>query len=297
MPNLITTAAQTYTPASDRILPATQAAFRGRPVAPPVHLDQYDQTLPVIEVALVDGDTAYTIPQGAAVNIRMRKPSGTYVYNPALGVSQDRHTAYIAVTAQMTVAAGICHPIIEVVMDGGIAGTGAFPIIIDPNPVPEDAITDTDEYKTIQQLAAETQAAAEIVAENEQALQDLHDNLNAVQNAAKNAQSAAASAAAAEQAAQDAVPVYSRLITIPASAWTGSGSNYQATVASDGVTAETEIVAVSPYAADTSDMDAAIEANAMWTYLETASGQIIYHAASKPNAQIQMTIWIKAMES
>ena len=169
-------------------------------------LVQYDNTLPIIAAALYLNGQPYTVPDGAAVNIRMAKGDGTYVYNPAMGVSEDRQTAYIAVTYQMTVIAGNYCPILELVVSGDVAGTSELPLQIAENPVPEDAIASTDEYKTIQQLAAEVQEAAAIIAENEQAIQDIEDNLAAIQGAAGNAQSAAASAELAQQYASSINP-------------------------------------------------------------------------------------------
>ena len=206
MPTTITTAAQTYTPPSGSIVLPSKTYFGQRGEYDPVPLVQYDDTLPIIAAALYLNGQPYTVPDGAAVNIRMAKGDGTYVYNPALGVSEDRQTAYIAVTYQMTVIAGSYCPILELVVSGDVAGTSELPLQIAENPVPEDAIASTDEYKTIQQLAAEAQEAAAIITENEQAIQDIEDNLAAIQGAAGNAQSAAASAALAKQYAQSIDP-------------------------------------------------------------------------------------------
>ena len=206
IPTTITTAAQTYTPPSGSIVLPSKTYFGQRGEYEPVPLVQYDDTLPIIAAALYLNGQPYTVPDGAAVNIRMAKGDGTYVYNPALGVSEDRQTAYIAVTYQMTVIAGNYCPILELVVSGDVAGTSELPLQIAENPVPEDAIASTDEYKTIQQLAAEVQEAAAIITENEQAIQDIEDNLAAIQGAAGNAQSAAASAARAQQYASSINP-------------------------------------------------------------------------------------------
>lgn len=131
---------------------------------------QYDDALPMVAAALTSNGQPYTVPSGAAVNVRLAKPDGHYVYNPAYGVSDDGQTAYIAVTLQMTAASGKVSPIIEVVVNGAVAGTGFFVLDIDPNPIPEDAIESTDEYKTIQQLAAEVAEAAKIIQNSQEAI-------------------------------------------------------------------------------------------------------------------------------
>lgn len=191
-------------PPENSILHSTSVSFTGRSPSEPVHIVQYDLTIPVIAISLTANGQPYTVPSGAAVNIRLAKPDGHYVYDPAYGVSDDGQTVYIAVTGQMTVAAGKVQPVIEVVVDGGTAATGSFTLVIDKNPVPDSALQSSDEYLTMQQILAEVQAAAQLVEENQENLQNLTDNLEAVQNAAANAQAATASAAAAQQSAEEA---------------------------------------------------------------------------------------------
>lgn len=196
--NTITTAAATYTPPSTSVVHNASVSLTERAPASIVHLVQYDDTLPIVAVALTANGQAYTVPTGAAVNVRMKKPDGTYVYNPALGVSENAQTAYIAVTLQMTAVRGNAAPIVEIVIDGNVAATGTFTMIIDENPVPESAIESTDEFLTIQQLAAQVQAAAKIVSDNEAAIQAVADNVDAIQQAPTAAANAAASATLAE---------------------------------------------------------------------------------------------------
>lgn len=197
--NLIATPAQVgYTPAATAIVHNAQVGFTSRLPVSIVHLVQYDVTIPIVAVALMANGQPYTVPSSAAVNVRLAKPDGTYVYNPALGVSEDGQTAYIAITAQMTAVAGKIAPVIEIVVDGNVAATGTFTVIIDENPVPESAIESTDEFLTIQQLAAQVQAAAKIVSDNEAAIQAVADNVDAIQQAPTAAANAAASATLAE---------------------------------------------------------------------------------------------------
>ena len=204
--NLITAPAQVgYAPVATAIVHSTTASLTSRAPVQPVHLVQYDQTMPVIAVALTANGQPYTVPSGAAVNVRMDKPDGAHVYNPALGVSTDGQTAYIGITAQMTAAAGGSGPIVEIVVNGGVAGTAAFPVIIDLNPVPDSAYESTDEYLTLYEILQQAQDAAQIVQQNAQNLQNVTDNLEAIQNAAANAQAAAQSAQEAQTAAQQAL--------------------------------------------------------------------------------------------
>lgn len=114
------------------------------------------------------------------------------MYNPAYGVSDDGQTVYIAVTVQMTAVSGKVSPIIEVVVNGTVAGTGFFVLDIDPNPIPEDAIESTDEYKTIQQLAAQVQQAAQVMLDNAEGIQYVQENAANITAVAQNGENISA---------------------------------------------------------------------------------------------------------
>lgn len=187
-------AAANYSPPAAALIKATRADFDRRDVVQPVHLVQYDDTLPVLAVALHKGGQPWTLPTGADVNLRMDKKDGHYVYNPALGVSSDRATVYLAVTAQMTTGYGTFAPVVEVLAGGGVAGMAALRLEIDRNPVQDGMIESTDEYKTVQALAAEVAANAKIVRDNEAGIQDVHENIEAIKASPANAAAAAASA-------------------------------------------------------------------------------------------------------
>lgn len=191
--DLITTAAAVYpVPETAVVYPTTAWMGTGRGIAAPVPLVQYDDTLPILVVALRLNGQPYTVPEGAAVNIRMDKRDGHYVYNPALGVSEDRQKAYIAVTLQMTTGAGEYWPTIEIVIDGQVAGTSYVPLLIAENPVPKDAIESTDEYKTIQQLAVEVNQAAQILTDNLTGIQYIQQNADTITAVAQNSENIAA---------------------------------------------------------------------------------------------------------
>lgn len=307
IPTTITTAAQTYTPPSGSIVLPSKTYFGQRGEYEPVPLVQYDDTLPIIAAALYLNGQPYTVPDGAAVNIRMAKGDGTYVYNPALGVSEDRQTAYIAVTYQMTVIAGDYCPILELVVSGDVAGTSELPLQIAENPVPEDAIASTDEYKTIQQLAAEVQEAAAIITENEQAIQDIENNLDAIQGAAGNAQSAANSAALARQYADSINPAnfataaqgakadaaataVAYTITVPSTGWTSGrlvwgGTTYtrRRTVTAAQATAKPTTVLME-YAGGDYASYCTIQ------LLDTQDGSVVLWAAADPEESCQIKV-------
>lgn len=194
--DLITTPAAQYTvPSGSVVYPASAWLGASRGIAEPVQLVQYDDTLPILAVALYLNGQPYTLPEGAAVNIRMDKRDGHYVYNPALGVSEDRQTAYIGVTLQMTTVAGCFAPAMEIVVDGEVAGTSNIPVVIAANQVPEDAVASTDEFKTVQQLAAQAQAAADAAAASQTAVAGSASAAAESANAAKTSETNAAESA------------------------------------------------------------------------------------------------------
>ena len=151
-------AATIYEPLSTAHLKACTVDFDSRPDKKAVNLVQYDQTIPVLCVSLKKGGTEYKVPSDADVNIRMDKRDGYHVYNPALGVNAERAIAYFAVTPQMSTGWGDYYPIVEITVGGGIAGSAPIWLHFDRNPLPENAIISSDEYKTIQQLLKDVTA-------------------------------------------------------------------------------------------------------------------------------------------
>lgn len=151
-------AATIYEPLSTAHLKSCAVDFDSRPDKKAVNLVQYDQTIPVLCVSLKKGGTEYKVPSDADVNIRMDKRDGYHVYNPALGVNAERTIAYFAVTPQMSTGWGDYYPIVEITVGGGIAGSAPIWLHFDRNPLPENAIISSDEYKTIQQLLKDVTA-------------------------------------------------------------------------------------------------------------------------------------------
>lgn len=118
---------------------------------------QYDKTLPVIEVYLSSGGVPYEVPENAAVSVRLRKGDGKGVYNPALGLSEDRTRVYITITQQMTAVPGNCRAVVEVAAGGGVICASAFLLKVTENPVQEGAIESEDEYLTLIEILAQVQ--------------------------------------------------------------------------------------------------------------------------------------------
>ena len=264
MSELITKATPEQTPNSS-VIKETTAFFNRSKIPPPVRLTQYDN-LPFIAVRLVEGDEYYTVPVGAAVNIRMKKPDGTIVYNPAFGLSEDRHTVYIEATTQMTVCPGHVSPILEVVVNSEQAGTAYLHFEIERNPVQEDDIESTDEGKTITQLVQAAQDAADAAAASEEAAAD---SAKDAQGAKTDAETAAEQANTAKTEAQTAAE---QANTAKTEAQTAAGQAN--TAKTEAQTAATNAEDSADAAAD-SAQKAAIEAQKALGFRSYFGGQVV----------------------
>ncbi len=153
-------AMDTYTP--DGIVHYTTVDLVRRPVPPLIRLVQYDDTLPVLAVDIQNDGADYFLSGSELVNIRYKKADKTVVYNPALGSDETGHTLYFEITQQMTAAYGDCYATIEIARDiTDVVYTSQIKFIVDRNPVQEDDIESTGEFKTFIEYAAETREAAE----------------------------------------------------------------------------------------------------------------------------------------
>lgn len=190
-----------YSPPSAAQVKNCTADFDLRRAPVPINLVQFDKTIPILAVALYKGGTAYKLPEDAEANVRMGKRNNLYVYNPVLGCNEGRNLVYVAVTPQMTTQDGVFYPILEVLADGGVAGTSPLQLVIQRNPVQEGDLEDTSEAQTLADLASQAAASANaaadsarIVQENKDAIQNANANMDAIKAAPENATAAAASA-------------------------------------------------------------------------------------------------------
>ena len=116
-----------------------------------VHIVQYDNSLPIIEVTLLKNGKPYRVPDNAEISIKLCKKDGKFVYNPALGRknTESGNIVFFEITYQMTTIYGRIKPIVEVKMGSSVAASGAFDMWIDRNPVQEGAEESANEYKSI----------------------------------------------------------------------------------------------------------------------------------------------------
>lgn len=199
-------AATIYEPLSTAHLKSCTVDFDSRPDKKAVNLVQYDQTIPVLCVSLKKGGTEYKVPSDADVNIRMDKRDGYHVYNPALGVNAERTIAYFAVTPQMSTGWGDYYPIVEITVGGGIAGSAPIWLHFDRNPLPENAIISSDEYKTIQQLLEDVKAVKADTEAIKTATEQIKAQTEAVRDQAKGFADNAKNSADKAQTLVDGMP-------------------------------------------------------------------------------------------
>lgn len=148
-----------YTPSG--ILHETSVDFSRRSIAQPVHLVQYDDSLPVLAVTLHNNGQLYHLPINAEANIRFGKKDRTFVYDSALGCNDDRTVLYFKVTKQMTIESGDHRPVIEIIINSGVACSSNICIAIDKNPMQLDDIKSSNEFKSLEEYRDEAKDYSE----------------------------------------------------------------------------------------------------------------------------------------
>ena len=200
-----------------KLVNAISVDFWRPDVSAVVYVKQYDATLRVVPVYLLDNGQKYSVPSGYNANICVGKPDGTSVYNPAEVDTEDASLVYVTITQQMTAAAGKARCDVEIISGNNVGKTATFWLDVLPAAVSEDAIESSDEFQTVQGLVQDAQTAATNAAASAQTAQDAAeeaatDAAEAVQKqleglvtqAQTSAGNAAASATQAQQAAETA---------------------------------------------------------------------------------------------
>lgn len=136
-----------YTPTG--ISHATSVDFSKRSVNQPVHIVQYDKSLPILAVSLYNNGQLYRLSEDMEVSIRLGKPDRTFVYNKALGCDSTRTIVYFEITQQMSLFDGEYYPIIEIMDGDKVANSSTIYLVVDRNPVQHDYIESTIEYKEL----------------------------------------------------------------------------------------------------------------------------------------------------
>ena len=177
----------------------TSVDFSKRSINQPVHLVQYDKSLPILAVSLYNNGQLYPLPDDAIASIRLGKPDKTFVYNRALGCNSNRTVVYFEVTQQMTLIEGEYYPLVEITREDKIANSSSIYIIVDRNPVQHDYIESTNEFKELVEYRNEAITAAQNAKSSET------NALQSEQNAETSASNALDSATAAGESEKNAL--------------------------------------------------------------------------------------------
>ena len=133
-----------------------------RKLSKPIHLMQYDKSLPEIEVHITKDGQEYTIPSGYSATIRWGKPDkhGCTATGTVSG-----STVTFQVTEQMACVAGRSKVTVEIVgSDSSQAGTAKFEVIIDSNPIGDNTIVSDSEISDIQKAIESADAINDVYA-------------------------------------------------------------------------------------------------------------------------------------
>ena len=186
-----------YTPTG--ISHATSVDFSKRSVNQPVHIVQYDRTLPILAVSLYNNGQLYRLSETMDVSIRLGKPDRTFVCNKALGCDSTRTIVYFEITQQMSIFDGEYYPVIEIKDGEKIANSSTIYLVVDRNPVQNDYVESTIEYKELVEYRDEALKASKEAKQSEL-------NAKASENASKvsetNAKNSETNAKASESASK-----------------------------------------------------------------------------------------------
>ena len=143
-------------------------SFRGIP--PKISMVQGDSNTRIIQAQLWDGANPYTIPTGAAVMVRFRKPDGTGgLYDKTEGgqsVTVSGSTVTVPVATQMLTVAGVVMAEVDIYAAGEGAASAqnlasfAFLVEVAPSVYPDAEIISSDYYSVLTAEIASVLAAS-----------------------------------------------------------------------------------------------------------------------------------------
>lgn len=143
----------TYTIPAEKIVHNTSVDFSSRfSIINPIHIVQYDNSLPIISVELKNDNKTYILPTNIEVWIRWKKPDNTFVRKQALGCNVERNTVYFEITQQMVMQYGSFKPVVELIIPSNssnpsVASSGYFSVLVDRNPIQNGDIESMTEYE------------------------------------------------------------------------------------------------------------------------------------------------------
>ena len=170
-----------------------------RTLSKPIHLMQYDKSLPEIEVHITKDGQEYRIPSGYSATIPWGKKDkhGCTATGTVSG-----STVTFQVTEQMACVAGRSKVTVEIVeSDSSQAGTAKFEVIIDSNPIGDNTIVSDSEIADIQKAI---EAGQNVDKALETATTKANEASTSATTASQKANEASTSATTASQKAEEA---------------------------------------------------------------------------------------------
>lgn len=161
-----------------------------------LRVTQYGDQLPTFRAKLYNMGTPYSIPDGATVSVRWKKPSNTIIYNPVSGFSEN--TITYSVDKQCIAVSGICSVCFEISIGGKAIETPVFPVEVVQNPVQDNDIEDVPQYDALEKIVED--AAKQAQDGFNEAVEQVKTEASAI---AKDATSAATAAAERAESAAD----------------------------------------------------------------------------------------------
>lgn len=154
-----------YVVDANDILHKTKVDLVKRISISPIHIVQYDQTLPIVEVELYNNYEDYVLPNNTDVFVKWTRKDNLSIYKKVLGCSSDRKKVYFAIDPTMVKYFGSITAILEIKVneqfvdsddehttyDYRIAGSSPLYFEIDKNPIQyqsiHNIIEENEDYK------------------------------------------------------------------------------------------------------------------------------------------------------
>lgn len=151
-----------------------------------IYLVQYDNQIPIIAVHLLTQNNTPFIPNETdSLSVRMGKPDGKGVVNACLGYDSNG-VIYFAVTQQMTAVYGTGEITIQIDNDNGTKNSSIIQCYIKKNPVQENQIESTNEFKTLYEILQIALEVQKIIVDNQGALSYIQNNSNKIDTVFEN---------------------------------------------------------------------------------------------------------------
>lgn len=141
----------------------------------PISFVQYDSGLIVVAFNILKDNQVYIPPEDAKIWVRMNKPDGHGVYMESLG-ADDSGTVYFIVPQQMTTMYGTGELSLELNTTEGQKNTKTVPVYISKNPIQDEQIKSTDDFKTLYDILIYVMSVEALINKNQDALTFIKEN-------------------------------------------------------------------------------------------------------------------------